>query len=270
MLGKNWCFTLNNWTEEERQAILNYDCKYVVVGKELGKEGTEHLQGFIVFKDNKRLSACKVVNSRAHWELCKGTAAQNNKYCTKDFDYEERGDMPKSRKEIGADEKARWLDVIRAAIDGTIKDDYPAEYVRYHNAVEKIHAKHKKPEQRVVQTKVYWGSTGVGKSHAANEEAGPDTYRKNPRSVFWQGYQGETNVIIDEFRGGIDIAHLLNWLDKWPCTVEIKGSSTPLMATKFWITSNIAPREWYPEADSETMDALLRRLEVVHYYGTLQ
>lgn len=39
----------------------------------------------------------------------------------------------------------------------------------------------------------------------------------------------------------------------------------PLCATSFWITSNLAPKDWYPELDAESLAALLRRLTVTHY-----
>lgn len=100
----------------------------------------------------------------------------------------------------------------------------------------------------------------MGKSRLAWELAGPVAYSKDPRTKFWCGYRGQEHVVIDEFRGGIDIAHLLRWLDRYAVTVEVKGSSRALCATHYWITSNIHPRFWYPELDSETYAALERRL----------
>lgn len=112
---------------------------------------------------------------------------------------------------------------------------------------------------------VYWGPTGTGKSKRAWEESGLGAYGKDPRSKFWCGYQGQENVVIDEFRGGIDAAHLLRWLDRYPVRVEIKGSSRPLCAKTFWITSNLQPSAWFPELDSLTVDALLRRLTIIEF-----
>lgn len=89
-----------------------------------------------------------------------------------------------------------------------------------------------------------------------------DAYAKDPRTKFWDGYSGQLNVVMDEFRGGIDISHMLRWLDKYPVLVECKGSSTVLKARSIWITSNIPPREWYPDLDRATLDALLRRLTI--------
>jgi hypothetical protein len=112
---------------------------------------------------------------------------------------------------------------------------------------------------------VFWGKTGTGKSRRAWDEAGLDAYCKDPRTKFWDGYTFEKNVVLDEFRGGIDVAHLLRWLDRYPVRVEIKGSSRPFLAEKIWITSNISPVMWYPMLDEETLAALMRRLEVTEF-----
>jgi hypothetical protein len=74
---------------------------------------------------------------------------------------------------------------------------------------------------------------------------------------------------MDEFAGRIDIVHLLRWFDRYPVSVEIKGSTVPLLATKFWITSNIDPAEWYsnkPEVSQEQINALFRRFTLVEEF----
>jgi len=112
---------------------------------------------------------------------------------------------------------------------------------------------------------VYWGRTGTGKSRRAWDEAGLDAYPKDPRTKFWCGYREHENVVIDEFRGGIDISHLLRWFDRYPVVVELKGGATCLKAKTIWITSNIHPNDWYPELDDETKSALMRRLNITHF-----
>lgn len=112
---------------------------------------------------------------------------------------------------------------------------------------------------------VYWGDTGLGKSKLAWEEAGIDAYPKDPRTKFWDGYSGHRHVVIDEFRGAIDISHLLRWFDRYPVIVEVKGSSTVLKAEKIYITSNIYVDEWFPNIDLSTLNALKRRLKITHF-----
>lgn len=122
-----------------------------------------------------------------------------------------------------------------------------------------------KPIAEERKIKVFWGATGTGKSRKAWEEAGWDAYPKDPNTKFWDGYSGQENVVIDEFRGRIDIAHVLRWFDRYPVVVEVKGSSQVFRAKNIWITSNLDPRCWYPDLDEETKKALLRRLEIVHW-----
>lgn len=92
-----------------------------------------------------------------------------------------------------------------------------------------------------------------------------DAYSKDPRTKFWDGYRGQEHVVLDEFRGAIDVSHLLRWFDRYPVRVEIKGASTPLLVKKFWITSNLPVEAWYPQVDAETLEALKRRINIIHF-----
>ena len=70
-----WCFTLNNYSPEEFEACKAIDCHFLIIGEEVGTEGTAHLQGFITFLLMKRLAAMKKLIPRAHFELARGTSA---------------------------------------------------------------------------------------------------------------------------------------------------------------------------------------------------
>lgn len=157
-----------------------------------------------------------------------------------------------------------WDQIRDLAIQGSLDQVPPDIYVRYYNNLTRISADHAQPVAMVRTTTVFWGPTGSGKSRRAWELAGESAYSKDPRTKFWCGYKGQECVIIDEFRGGIDISHLLRWLDRYPVRVERKGSSAPLLAKTFYITSNLSPNCWYPDLDPETKAALNRRL-IVEY-----
>lgn len=116
---------------------------------------------------------------------------------------------------------------------------------------------------------VFWGATGTGKSRRAWEEAGWDAYPKDPRTKWWDGYTGQPHVVIDEFCGTVDIAHMLRWFDRYPVLVEIKGAAVPLKATKIWLTSNVSPDHWFPDATQEQKAALRRRIHVTHFPSPL-
>lgn len=58
---------------------------------------------------------------------------------------------------------------------------------------------------------------------------------------------------------------MLRWLDRYPVTIETKGSGTVLKAKKIWITSNIDPTDWYRnKATEEQIAALMRRMKVTY------
>lgn len=166
------------------------------------------------------------------------------------------------RLSVRRNNQTDWDSVLSAAKRGEFSEIPSDILVRYYGSLCRISADFAVPTAIERSCKVYWGDTGVGKSRRAWAEAGVSAYCKDPRSKFWCGYRGETDVVIDEFRGGIDVAHLLRWLDRYPVRVEIKGGSRILAAQRFWITSNIPPEQWYPDLDAATVSALLRRLEV--------
>lgn len=93
-------------------------------------------------------------------------------------------------------------------------------------------------------------------------------FRKSSTTKWWDGYKGERNVLIDEFDGqSIGIAHLLQWCDWYPMQVEVKGGSANLLANKFFITSNIDPNEWWPEAKYAHKEAFKRRVTLIKHYS---
>jgi len=145
-------------------------------------------------------------------------------------------------------------------------DDIPANVrVQSYRTLKAIQKDYLVAPGVVRQVFVFWGSTGTGKSRRAWDEAGFDAYPKDPRTKFWDGYNSHKHVVMDEFRGDIDIAHLLRWFDRYPVIVENKGGAVALSATSIWITSNLPPDAWFPNVDAATVAALLRRLTVTHF-----
>ncbi len=86
--AKRWCFTLNNYTEEDINHIKELfhieSCVFAVVGIESGENGTPHLQGFFHLRNKKRFQQLKNMIPRAHIEPANGTDEQNQIYCKKD------------------------------------------------------------------------------------------------------------------------------------------------------------------------------------------
>ena len=247
--------------------------------------GFEHWQFVVGYSSPKRLVHLRsTIAASGHYELTRSAAARA--YVVKDdtavagtkFLY---GGAPMRRNEP-TDWESVWTNATTGDLSGI-----PADVrVRCFNQLLRIGSTHCRPAAMDRSTRVYWGISGSGKvtrhtivtpfqTHLAYQEAsagGLLPYFKDPCTKWWDGYQGNECVVVDEFRGQIGVSHLLRWLDKYPCRVETKGGSLPLCATRFWITSNIPVEEWYPELDAESLRALKRRMEVVHFgqiYGQL-
>ena len=83
---------------EEYNALQTIECKYQIIGKEIGEKGTPHLQGFIAFKSARSFNAVRKLMDRWHIEPCKGNAEANMKYCMKENDFIEIGESPRQGK----------------------------------------------------------------------------------------------------------------------------------------------------------------------------
>jgi len=197
-----------------------------------------------------------------HCELSRSSAAAT--YCCKEETREE-GPWEFGARPIIRSSKPDWEAAWEFAKSGELERIPASIRIVSYSAIRRINADYSVPQPMERHVKVFWGRTGTGKSRRAWEEATFGAYPKDPRSKFWDGYRDQENVVLDEFRGSIDVSHILRWFDRYPVSVEVKGSSRPLNAKRIWVTSNLEPRCWYPELDSETMEAFIRRLEIIHF-----
>lgn len=84
MNSVNWCFTLNNPTKTVQEYYEPTAMKYYVAQLEIGENGTNHVQGYLILHKKTRLAGMKKLIPAAHWEPRKGTHDQARLYCMKD------------------------------------------------------------------------------------------------------------------------------------------------------------------------------------------
>ena len=81
---------MNNWTEKEYDEfivqLVHKSTRYVV-GKEVGENGTPHLQGYFEFDARARPSALKLSHVRGHFEKAVADDITNYAYCIKEGNY---------------------------------------------------------------------------------------------------------------------------------------------------------------------------------------
>lgn len=232
---------------------------------EVGEGGYEHWQVCIAFPKNVTATKCKTFfPEESHVEFTRSAAAD-------EYVHKEESSVAGTRFEYGQKSKRRnnandWNEVWDQATSGRILD-IPADIrIRCYHTLKRIRKDYDEaPWREDIIVNVFTGVTGSGKSHRMFEEAGRHCYIKPSTTKWWDGYRGESNVVIDEFRGQISIEHMLRWFDKYPCFVEEKGGQVALKATKFWVASNLSVEKWFPDADPATLAALKRRIHVTEF-----
>lgn len=261
--SKHWCFTINNWTEEDEKDLgaLEPLTTYLVVGKESGEEGTPHLQGYLVFEKVHDFSWIKKRLSRAHIEKARGTPEQASNYCKKEGDFYESGALPLQK---GDAEKKRWEDAKHAAIRGDLDSIPPDIYVRHYSTLKRIAFDHQPMPADAGATTGVWiyGPPGVGKSRGARERY-PGAYLKLCNK-WWDGYTGEKYVIIDDFDTCHTVLshHLKLWADRYAFSAEQKGSTIRIRPEVICITSNYKIEDLW--TDQSVVEALKRRFKCIH------
>lgn len=129
---------------------------------------------------------------------------------------------------------------------------------------------------RTEMTKGIWytGPTGSGNSHAVfNNTHGefgsyhPETHYgtfKNVNDEWWDGYNGQPIVILNEFRGQVAFGELLDLTDKWPKSVKWRyRESVPFLAKYVLDASIKSPEDVFRrQTDDEQWVQFHRRFEV--------
>lgn len=257
---RGYCFTLNNYTQQEYDDIVNklkYD--YLVIGKEVGESGTPHLQGYVYKQSTIRFNSIKKAIKRAHIEPQRGTIDQAADYCQKDKDFREWGERP-----VGQGKRTD-IDIVRDTLRDTGKMREVVAVATSYSSVrmaECILKYNEKSRNFKPVVKWYYGATGTGKSKTAYEELGEDCYTCLSTGKWFEGYDAHENVLIDDMRGDFLKYHeLLRLLDRYAMRVECKGGTRQFVAKNIIITSAYHPSEIF--STKEDIGQLLRRIDEI-------
>lgn len=297
--SRNWNFTLNIddehllW-ESDFEALCDFfdndtHVRGAIFQEEIGgNTHRQHYQGFLRLKSPKtrnqlrelftsytghtRTHLSKVNDPVAAIAYCKkpeGKLSRDTYWEFGDLDFQsgKRNDLLECREVIS---NPGWKHT-------ELYEKHFGTSVRYMQGLEKasFYIQKAKQEERDVEVSWLWGKSGTGKSRLARRGLTISDYFRLPTPqggrVWWDGYEGEKVLIIEEFfQFTMPIENLLELLDRYPLQLQVKGAFTWASWTKVIITSQFHFSTVYPFASQDQMEALRRRITHEKHFDSLE
>ena len=269
--SRNWVFTLNNYGDEEiaRLAQPYEQYKYIAYGKEIGKNGTPHLQGFLCCWEPQRMASIRKMIPRAHLEVMHGRVQDSERYCSKDGDLVEWGQRPDQGRRTDIIGLKRKICEGHHPMELAINDEgftpIVAKFTRFATELyqfarfKMIRVDREKPD---VYIRI--GPPGTGKTRWLDEQFGLDKWIEAPDNTgkWFDGCDlADILVFNDVGYGSIPALDVFKKLtDRYPFRGATKGGFTWLKPKVIVFTSNSTIDEWFPHLSDFDRAAIDRRI----------
>lgn len=201
----------------------------------------------------------------------KGSFKQNEAYCSKEATLIKVGDEPRQGYRGDLKETVDLITSGELKVDDVIVGDPMMfhMYGRTMQAAETRGYRERSKTFRILDITVLWGAAGVGKTRSVYDKHGVDNiYVLNAptnNSLWFDGYEGQDVLLIDDFEGWIKYSFLLKILDGYQLRLPVKTRFTYALWTKVYITSNCDPETWYYRG---LTPALERRINVIKHIAS--
>lgn len=275
--SRNWCWTIfpSESYEISEATVLDLaagGCRYAIWQLERCPTTSRlHFQGYSEFNSALRPGGVKLFlgHNHAHVEVRRGPRAAAINYCRKD-DTRVAGPWELGSSVITPGARSDLSELAGEISAGkslsSIRRDDPVQYVKYRNGIKDLvfHASKERAKVfRELEVLVYYGDAGTGKTRSATQDFG-DYYILDQGDRLWfDGYEGEETLIIDDFYGWVKYGVLLRLLDGHQYRCEIKGGFTYALWKRVVITSNKHPSEWFAVG---LTPALERRITTIRHF----
>lgn len=278
---RNWCFTINNYAANEAEekpddqdvlrTLVPADASYIVWGREVGDEGTPHLQGYVKTVNPVSLKKLKKLGfARAHLEPMQGTHRAAIDYCKKDGDWEEFGEQPCQGYRSDLVGFKHRLDHGEQPVQVAESDEHFATYVKYHAGMDKyahhLRAKRIRTDRTMPKVYIRVGEAGSGKTRWLDEQFGVDGWARMPNptgSWFITPTVSDSDTVLIDDVGPSKVPKVeefLEWTDRYPIEFNSKGSHLWWKPKNIVFTSNCPPSEWWPKITDAHKAAVERRI----------
>lgn len=269
-------FTLNNPRMDPTALLQSWkssNIRYAIFQVEMGKNGVRHYQGYIELAHSKRFDLVKKLVPGAHIERRRGTQAQARDYSRKE---ETRVSGPYEYG-VFTEQKPGSRNDLQDAVDSladhrdltALATEHPSTFVKYHRGFQRYLEVTAGGRTSAPEVFLFYGATGTGKTRDAMS-TNPDYFRKHPDTRWFDGYTGQQCLLLDDFGGAsskMSLNYVLQLLDRYPFSVEVKGGHTNLLSTTIIVTTNVHPYLWYDYSKRKTQfAALCRRFTAVYYF----
>lgn len=228
-----------------------------------------HWQGFVKFKTQTSFRRAQVLlgDPTCHIEPARNNSA-SIAYCSKNDTRVEGPFEFGDRSQVMGQGHRSDLDVVKTKLDlgmspmDISKEHFPS-WVRYHRSFELYSTLKVRPRDFKSFVIVLTGPTGVGKTKWFwdNFPGGYALSRGTNSNIWWDGYNNNFAVILDDYYGWLPWDTLLRLLDRYPFRIEYKGGSREFVSRVICITSNVSYENWYPSVGPDKLPALLRRID---------
>lgn len=256
---------------------IKYEWSYYHVAHEkCPTNGRDHLDGYYEYPTQRKVSTERKKFAKAFGpgfgdlEVARGCAGENMDYSEKEGRYFHKEGTPGG----GQGTRTDLINTCEAVKQGTstvedIVDTDPMTYHQYGRTLHKLEDIYLRKKFRNWMTTCQWihGPTETGKSARAFEGFNPDThYVWKTNDNGWQdGYIGQEQIIINDFRGEIPYNELLQMIDRYPHYVKRRSREpAPFLAKHIVITSSLHPEAVYRRRLAEdSIEQLLRRIDLL-------
>jgi len=280
----SWCFTAY-----EELKLAEDEIAYLVCQVEIcPTTKKEHIQGYVRFKRSQRMSGAKRILGlkSVHVTPANGTEDENYAYCTKADSRKDPDAEPfefGTRKKTKGEEKSKSGQGARNDLSEfkewiknypnekipeiELLENFPGIFARYKQFIKdacRIYKKRLVTDDDLVKEACMLhfitGETGTGKTTWVLKNI-KDIYEKDGNSNWWDGYEGEENVLINEWytKDYMNVQQLIKHSDIINKKIQVKGGYTRLTCKNIYITTNHDPETILAEVGDDHVGAFLRR-----------